>query len=52
MSNEVSSERRVEASVARIARTMHETKLRGDRIVFVAGPVVIAVYGACTDADI
>ena len=45
MSNEVSSERRVEASVARIARTMHETKTRGGRVVFVAGPVVIHTGG-------
>jgi lysine-ketoglutarate reductase/saccharopine dehydrogenase-like protein (TIGR00300 family) len=45
MSNEVSSERRVEASVARIARTLRETKSRGARIVFVAGPVVIHTGG-------
>jgi lysine-ketoglutarate reductase/saccharopine dehydrogenase-like protein (TIGR00300 family) len=45
MSNEVSSERRVEASVARIARTMHEVKKAGGRIVFVAGPVVIHTGG-------
>ena len=45
MSNEVSSERRVEASVARIARTLRETKARGARIVFVAGPVVIHTGG-------
>jgi lysine-ketoglutarate reductase/saccharopine dehydrogenase-like protein (TIGR00300 family) len=45
MSNEVSSERRVEASVARIARTLRDTKSRGARIVFVAGPVVIHTGG-------
>jgi lysine-ketoglutarate reductase/saccharopine dehydrogenase-like protein (TIGR00300 family) len=45
MSNEVSSERRVEASVARIARTMQDVKARGGRIVFVAGPVVIHTGG-------
>ena len=45
MSNEVSSERRVEASVARIAKTMQETKRRGGRVVFVAGPVVIHTGG-------
>jgi lysine-ketoglutarate reductase/saccharopine dehydrogenase-like protein (TIGR00300 family) len=45
MSNEVSSERRVEASVARIAKTMRETKARGGRVVFVAGPVVIHTGG-------
>jgi lysine-ketoglutarate reductase/saccharopine dehydrogenase-like protein (TIGR00300 family) len=45
MSNEVSSERRVEASVTRIARTMREAKARGERIAFVAGPVVIHTGG-------
>jgi lysine-ketoglutarate reductase/saccharopine dehydrogenase-like protein (TIGR00300 family) len=45
MSNEVSSERRVEVSVARIARLMHETRARGERVVFVAGPVVIHTGG-------
>lgn len=45
MSNEVSSERRVEASVARIARTMQEVKRAGGKIVFVAGPVVIHTGG-------
>jgi lysine-ketoglutarate reductase/saccharopine dehydrogenase-like protein (TIGR00300 family) len=46
MSNEVSSERRVEASVARIASMMRDTKRRGERIVLVAGPVVIHTGGA------
>jgi lysine-ketoglutarate reductase/saccharopine dehydrogenase-like protein (TIGR00300 family) len=45
MSNEVSSERRVEASVARIARSIQEVKRRGGKIVFVAGPVVIHTGG-------
>jgi lysine-ketoglutarate reductase/saccharopine dehydrogenase-like protein (TIGR00300 family) len=45
MSNEVSSERRVEASVARIAAMVRETKARGERVVFVAGPVVIHTGG-------
>jgi arginine dihydrolase len=45
MTNEVSSERRVEASVARIARMMDDTKRRGGRVVFVAGPVVIHTGG-------
>ena len=45
MSNEVSSERRVEASVARIAAMVRETKTRGKRVVFVAGPVVIHTGG-------
>jgi lysine-ketoglutarate reductase/saccharopine dehydrogenase-like protein (TIGR00300 family) len=46
MSNDVSSERRVEVSVARIARTMQEVKAAGRRIAFVAGPVVVHTGGA------
>jgi lysine-ketoglutarate reductase/saccharopine dehydrogenase-like protein (TIGR00300 family) len=46
MSNEVSSERRVEGSVARIASLMRETRARGARVVFVAGPVVVHTGGA------
>ena len=46
MSNEVSSERRVEASVAKIARMMQAVKARKGRIVFVAGPVVVHTGGA------
>jgi lysine-ketoglutarate reductase/saccharopine dehydrogenase-like protein (TIGR00300 family) len=45
MSNEISSERRVEASVARIAHVMRETKTQGRKIVFVAGPVVVHTGG-------
>jgi len=46
MSNEISSERRVEASVGRIAVLMREVKERGQSIVFVAGPVVVHTGGA------
>lgn len=46
MANEVSSERRVEVSVARIARMMRDVKARGERIAFVAGPVVVHTGGA------
>jgi lysine-ketoglutarate reductase/saccharopine dehydrogenase-like protein (TIGR00300 family) len=46
MSNEVSSERRVETSVARIASIVRDVKRRGERVVFVAGPVVIHTGGA------
>jgi arginine dihydrolase len=46
MSNDVSSERRVEVSVARIAAMMREIKRAGGRIVFVAGPVVVHTGGA------
>jgi lysine-ketoglutarate reductase/saccharopine dehydrogenase-like protein (TIGR00300 family) len=46
MTNDVSSERRVGASVARIASMMRETKAAGRRIAFVAGPVVVHTGGA------
>ncbi|HVD94163.1 MAG TPA: TIGR00300 family protein [Vicinamibacterales bacterium] len=46
MSNDVSSERRVEVSVARIARLMRATKAAGGRIAFVAGPVIVHTGGA------
>ncbi|HET7221434.1 MAG TPA: TIGR00300 family protein [Vicinamibacterales bacterium] len=52
MSNEVSSERRVESSVGRIAAMVHETKKRGERVVFVAGPVVIHTGGAAYFIDL
>jgi lysine-ketoglutarate reductase/saccharopine dehydrogenase-like protein (TIGR00300 family) len=45
MSNEVSSERRVETAVARVADQMRETRARGGRIAFVAGPVMIHTGG-------
>jgi lysine-ketoglutarate reductase/saccharopine dehydrogenase-like protein (TIGR00300 family) len=45
MSNEISSERRVEASVAKITALMRDTRARGRRIVFVAGPVVVHTGG-------
>ena len=46
MANDVSSERRVEASVGRIAAMMKETRAAGRRIAFVAGPVVVHTGGA------
>jgi lysine-ketoglutarate reductase/saccharopine dehydrogenase-like protein (TIGR00300 family) len=45
MSNDVSSERRVEGSVARIAAMMKEVKKTGGRIAVVAGPVVVHTGG-------
>jgi arginine dihydrolase len=45
MSNEVSSERRVETAVARVADLMRATRARGGRIAFVAGPVVVHTGG-------
>jgi lysine-ketoglutarate reductase/saccharopine dehydrogenase-like protein (TIGR00300 family) len=45
MSNDVSSERRVEGSVARIAQMMRDVKSNGGRIAVVAGPVVVHTGG-------
>jgi lysine-ketoglutarate reductase/saccharopine dehydrogenase-like protein (TIGR00300 family) len=45
MSNDVSSERRVEGSVSRIAQMMREVKGGGGRIAVVAGPVVVHTGG-------
>jgi lysine-ketoglutarate reductase/saccharopine dehydrogenase-like protein (TIGR00300 family) len=45
MSNDVSSERRVEGSVARIADMMRQVKKSGGRIAVVAGPVVVHTGG-------
>jgi lysine-ketoglutarate reductase/saccharopine dehydrogenase-like protein (TIGR00300 family) len=45
MSNDVSSERRVEGSVARIAAMMREIKKAGGRVAVVAGPVVVHTGG-------
>lgn len=46
MSNDVSSERRVEVSVARVAEMMREARGKGQKIAFVAGPVVVHTGGA------
>lgn len=46
MSNEVSSERRVETAVARIADLMRRVKPAGGKIAFVAGPVVVHTGGS------
>jgi lysine-ketoglutarate reductase/saccharopine dehydrogenase-like protein (TIGR00300 family) len=45
MSNEVSSERRVETAVARVADLMRTIRARGGKIAFVAGPVVVHTGG-------
>ncbi|HET9361993.1 MAG TPA: TIGR00300 family protein [Vicinamibacterales bacterium] len=45
MSNDVSSERRVEGSVARIAQMVRDVKAGGGRIAVVAGPVVVHTGG-------
>ena len=46
MSNEVSSERRVETAVARVAGMMRRVKAEGGKIAFVAGPVVVHTGGS------
>ena len=46
MTNEISSERRVEVGVARIAAMMQEVKAAGGRIAVVAGPVIVHTGGA------
>jgi lysine-ketoglutarate reductase/saccharopine dehydrogenase-like protein (TIGR00300 family) len=46
MTNEISSERRVEVGVSRIAAMMRAAKQAGERIAFVAGPVVVHTGGA------
>ena len=45
MSNDVSSERRVEAAVSRVAAMMKDVKRGGGRIAAVAGPVVVHTGG-------
>ena len=46
MANEISSERRAETAIRRIAAMMRQIKAEGGRIVFVAGPVVIHTGGS------
>ncbi len=45
MNNDVSSERRVEVAVKRVAAMMREVKTSGGRIAIVAGPVVVHTGG-------
>jgi lysine-ketoglutarate reductase/saccharopine dehydrogenase-like protein (TIGR00300 family) len=45
MSNEISSERQVETAVQKTAALMRQMKQRGQRIIFVAGPVVVHTGG-------
>jgi arginine dihydrolase len=45
MTNEISSERRVEVGVTRIAAMMKDVKRAGDRIAVVAGPVIVHTGG-------
>jgi len=52
MSNEISSERRVEVGVARIAAMMRAAREAGERIAFVAGPVVVHTGGGVYFCDL
>jgi len=52
MSNEISSERRVEVGVARIAAMMRETRQKGEKIAVVAGPVVVHTGGGSYFSDL
>jgi lysine-ketoglutarate reductase/saccharopine dehydrogenase-like protein (TIGR00300 family) len=45
MTNDISSERRVEVSVGKIAAMMKDVRQSGGRIAFVAGPVVVHTGG-------
>ncbi len=52
MTNEISSERRVEVGVARIAQMMRDAKAAGEKIAFVAGPVVVHTGGGSYFCDL
>ena len=52
MTNEISSERRVETGVARIAQMMRETRSAGEKIAVVAGPVVVHTGGGTYFCDL
>jgi lysine-ketoglutarate reductase/saccharopine dehydrogenase-like protein (TIGR00300 family) len=52
MTNEISSERRVEVGVSRIASMMQEIKSAGGRIAVVAGPVVVHTGGGAYFQDL
>jgi lysine-ketoglutarate reductase/saccharopine dehydrogenase-like protein (TIGR00300 family) len=52
MTNEISSERRVEVGVARIAAMMQDIKASGGRIAVVAGPVVVHTGGGTHFQDL
>jgi lysine-ketoglutarate reductase/saccharopine dehydrogenase-like protein (TIGR00300 family) len=52
MTNEISSERRVEVGVSRIAAMMKDVKRAGDRIAVVAGPVIVHTGGGIYFRDL
>jgi lysine-ketoglutarate reductase/saccharopine dehydrogenase-like protein (TIGR00300 family) len=52
MANDISSERRAETAVRKIADMMRQIKAEGGRIIFVAGPVVVHTGGAQAFCDL
>lgn len=52
MANDISSERRTETAVKKIAAMMRQVKADGGRIVFVAGPVVVHTGGTAAFCEI
>src|SRR5262245_53620025 len=52
MANEISSERRAETAVRKIAVMMRQIKAEGGRIIFVAGPVVVHTGGTAAFCEI
>ncbi len=52
MSNDVSSERRAETAVARVAAMLRRTRDAGGRIAFVAGPVIVHTGGIAYFCDL
>ncbi len=52
MTNDVSTERRVEVTVAKVLAMMGEVKAAGGRIAFVAGPVVVHSGGGAYFTDL
>ncbi len=52
MANDISSERRAETAVRKVAQLMRMIKSEGGRIVFVAGPVVIHTGGTAAFSQI
>ena len=52
MANDISSERRTETAVRKIAELMRQTKAEGGRLIFVAGPVVIHTGGTAAFCEL
>jgi lysine-ketoglutarate reductase/saccharopine dehydrogenase-like protein (TIGR00300 family) len=52
MANEISSERRAETAIRKIAELMRQIKAEGGRIIFVAGPVVVHTGGVQAFCDL